>query len=179
MKIYTRTGDSGQTSLLGGARVPKHHLRIAAYGDIDELNATIGFVLSQSPTIEVADILTHVQHRLFDLGSELASPEPERFNLPLITDAHVSLLETSIDTMEAALQPLRNFVLPGGTPAAAALHIARTVCRRAERSTTYMAEHIPLRPVVITYINRLSDYLFVASRYENQKAGYTENIWKP
>jgi cob(I)alamin adenosyltransferase len=179
MKIYTKSGDAGLTGLLGGERVTKNSPRIGAYGDIDELNAAIGIALAAAPAASLLPQLTHIQHQLFSAGSELAAPQPEKFNLPLLLEHEITRLEQWIDDMEAELPQLRNFILPGGSPAAAALHLARTICRRAERSVVALAESASIRPEIIIYLNRLSDYLFVASRYENQKAGTQETVWKP
>lgn len=178
MKIYTRTGDAGQTGLLGGERVQKNHVRIAAYGDLDELNAVLGMALAAGLGTDLAAKLRHIQNSLFNAGSELAAPDPARFNLPLLSVDASGLLENWIDAMDMELPKLQNFILPSGTAAASALHLARTVCRRAERSVVTLSEHATVRPEIIVYLNRLSDFLFTASRYENYKSGYKETVWK-
>jgi len=187
-KIYTRTGDAGTTALGTGERVPKHSPRIAAYGTVDETNAAIGVariqVAASHPTIDA--MLGRIQNDLFDLGADLCAPEtnsagtaPARERLR-VSQAQTARLESEIDLLNADLTPLRSFVLPGGSPAAAALHVARTVCRRAERSmvklTQMPGEHVS--PHALTYINRLSDLLFVASRYVNE-LGKSDVLWVP
>jgi cob(I)alamin adenosyltransferase len=184
-KIYTRTGDAGSTALGSGERVPKHALRIAAYGTVDETNASLGMVrvhLARNDADLDAQIV-RIQNDLFDLGADLCVPDrgakPGHEALR-ITDAQVKRLEEQIDAMNAELKPLRSFVLPGGTPGAAALHVARTVCRRAERLMVELAAQ-PNEPVgapALKYINRLSDYLFVASRYVNDR-GERDVLWVP
>jgi cob(I)alamin adenosyltransferase len=184
-KIYTRTGDAGSTALGSGERVPKHALRIAAYGTVDETNASLGMVrvhLSSGDAVLDAQIV-RIQNDLFDLGADLCVPDrgakPEHEALR-VTDAQVKRLEEEIDAMNSELKPLRSFVLPGGTPGAAALHVARTVCRRAERLMVELAAQ-PNEPVgapALKYINRLSDYLFVASRYVNDR-GERDVLWVP
>jgi cob(I)alamin adenosyltransferase len=185
-RIYTRTGDAGTTALGTGERVPKHAPRIAAYGSVDETNASIGVarlhVAQAYPDVDA--ILGRIQNDLFDLGADLCAPErpgakPERERLR-VSDAQVKRLEDEIDLMNAELAPLRSFVLPGGSPAAAALHVARTVCRRAERAVVELAGD-PGEPVstpALKYINRLSDLLFVASRYVNER-GRRDVLWVP
>jgi cob(I)alamin adenosyltransferase len=183
-KIYTRTGDAGLTALGIGERVPKHSPRIAAYGTVDETNACIGLArlqLAAEPKLDA--MLARVQNDLFDLGADLTAPErqgkPERQRLR-ISDAQVERLEGEIDELNAPLRPLTSFVLPGGSPAAAALHLARTVCRRAERGMVALAsepgEHVSAP--ALKYINRLSDLLFVASRYANDR-GEGDVLWVP
>jgi len=187
-KIYTRTGDAGTTALGTGQRVPKHSPRIAAYGIVDETNAAIGaariHVAASHPGVDA--MLGRIQNDLFDLGADLCAPDtdsagtaPARERLR-VSQAQTVRLESEIDLLNADLTPLRSFVLPGGSPAAAALHIARTVCRRAERSMVELA-HIPgehVSPHALTYINRLSDLLFVASRYVNE-LGRNDVLWVP
>jgi cob(I)alamin adenosyltransferase len=185
-KIYTRTGDAGTTSLGTGERVSKHSLRIAAYGSVDETNATIGVARLQlvDAHANLDAVLARIQNDLFDLGADLCVPEaadasPKRERLR-VSEAQVTRLEDEIDRMNAELEPLRSFVLPGGSPAAAALHVARTVCRRAEREITALAS-APDEPVsqpALKYINRLSDLLFVASRYVNDR-GKSDVLWVP
>ena len=179
MKIYTKTGDLGETSLLGGTRVPKDHLRVAAYGDVDETNAALGAVRALAePKLE--KLLLSVQKDLFAIGAQLADPThkvAEKRAKAAVTSAHVRRLEKAIDGCEETLPPLRSFVLPGGTPAAALLHQARTVCRRAERSVVTLARETDVDKRVIVYLNRLSDLLFVLARAENQRGGLAEDRW--
>lgn len=180
-KIYTRGGDKGQTSLGSGARVPKHDLRVAAYGTVDEANATLGLARLQVADQPDLDALFGViQNDLFDLGADLATPEVEDLGYePLrITPAQVDRLEAEIDRYNADLEPLQSFVLPGGTPAAAYLHLARTVTRRAERDMTLLAEREAVNEAAIRYVNRLSDLLFVLSRWTNDKGG-RDVLWTP
>jgi cob(I)alamin adenosyltransferase len=179
VKIYTKTGDLGETSLLGGARVPKDHLRVAAYGDVDETNAALGAVraLAEGP---LERLLFSVQKDLFALGAQLADPTHKlaaKRAKAAVTAAHVRRLETAIDAREKKLPTLRAFVLPGGTPTAALLHQARTVCRRAERSVVTLARETDVDPRIIVYLNRLSDLLFVLARFENNRAGFAEDRW--
>jgi cob(I)alamin adenosyltransferase len=183
-RIYTRTGDAGTTALGSGERLPKHHLRIAAYGTVDETNATIGLVrLHTGGAPEVDAMLARIQNDLFDLGADLCSPDkgkgPGGARLAIV-DAQVTRLEREIDELNAGLQPLRSFVLPGGSAAAATLHLARTVCRRAERLMVELAAE-PGESVsapALQYVNRLSDFLFVASRHVNDK-GARDVLWVP
>jgi len=180
-RIYTRGGDKGQTSLGDGKRVPKHDLRVAAYGTVDEVNSVIGLVrLSTAAAPEIDAMLSRIQNDLFDLGADLCTPERENPQYPplRIVDAQVDRLESEIDAMNAELAPLKSFVLPGGTPAAAYLHLARTVSRRAERLMTDLAEHEPVGAPALKYINRLSDHLFVLSRHVNDK-GALDVLWVP
>ena len=179
MKIYTKTGDLGETSLLGGTRVPKDHLRVAAYGDLDETNAALGAVraLAEEPPER---LLFSIQKDLFAIGAQLADPSHKvaaKRAKAAVTAAHVRRLEKAIDVREESLPPLRSFVLPGGTPAAALLHQARTVCRRAERSVVTLAREADVDPRIIVYLNRLSDLLFVLARAENHRAGLAEDRW--
>jgi cob(I)alamin adenosyltransferase len=184
-KIYTRTGDAGTTALGSGERVPKHALRIAAYGTVDETNASVGMAraLLGAGHLGLDGKLVRIQNDLFDLGADLCVPDrgkkPEHEPLR-VSDAQVKRLEEEIDEMNAELRPLRSFVLPGGAPGAAALHVARTVCRRAERLMVELAAQ-PDEPVgapALKYINRLSDFLFVASRYVNDR-GKSDVLWVP
>jgi cob(I)alamin adenosyltransferase len=183
-RIYTRTGDGGTTALGSGERRPKHDLRISAYGTVDETNATIGLARLHTGEYPVVDaMLGRIQNDLFDLGADLATPD-RGVALPYeplrVVAAQVDRLEREIDTLNADLDPLRSFVLPGGSPAAAYLHLARTVCRRAERLTTELAA-VPEEPVngeAVRYLNRLSDLLFVASRWVNDKGG-ADVLWVP
>jgi cob(I)alamin adenosyltransferase len=175
-RIYTRGGDQGQTSLSDGRRVAKHDPRVAAYGEVDEANATIGIARLHAPP-EADMMLARIQNDLFDLGADLATPG-EAAGALRIVEAQVSRLEAEIDRMNAELQPLDSFVLPGGTPAAAYLHLARTVTRRAERAITALAASEPVNPAAIKYVNRLSDHLFVLSRWLNDH-GRGDVLWQP
>jgi cob(I)alamin adenosyltransferase len=178
-RIYTRGGDTGQTSLGDGSRVPKHALRVEAYGTVDEANAAIGLARLHASG-EADAMLARIQNDLFDLGADLCTPEREDPPYPplRVVQAQVDRLEREIDAMNAELRPLDSFVLPGGSPAAAHLHLARTVTRRAERLTTALAEQEPVGPAVVKYLNRLSDHLFVASRWLNDK-GHADVLWVP
>jgi cob(I)alamin adenosyltransferase len=180
MKIYTKTGDQGSTSLLGGSRVPKHHLRIESYGTLDELNSYIGLLRDQQPSAEITSQLLEIQDRLFTLGSTLASePGKSKVKIPLIVAEDVTYLEDSIDHMNETLPEMRNFVLPGGHPAVSVCHVARCVCRRAERIIVHLSEESEVAPIVLEYMNRLSDYLFVLSRKLTSDLGAIETPWKP
>lgn len=181
MKLYTKTGDDGETGLFGGARVSKHSARVATYGTVDELNATLGLARTTALPAGVDALLTGVQSELFTLGAELATvPGKERnLGIALLDDDHVARLERAIDDSEAGLAPLKNFVLPGGTTGAAALHFARTVCRRAEREVVALAGAEPVRPVLVVYLNRLSDLLFSLARQVNHVAGVADVPWTP
>jgi cob(I)alamin adenosyltransferase len=179
VKIYTKTGDKGQTGLLGGTRVPKDALRVSAYGDVDEACATIGVVVSQADA-RLAQLLGAIQKDLFAIGARLADPTHKlaaRRAKAAVTAAHVRRLERAIDARERELPTLRAFVLPGGTPAAALLHQARTVVRRAERSVVSLSREAALEPGILVYLNRLSDLLFVLARHENHRAGLVEERW--
>ncbi len=180
MKIYTKTGDEGTTGLFGGTRVPKSSPRIAAYGDIDELNAVLGVVIAHAEQSVVQSTLRMIQNHLFILGAQLASPSTDP-KIERITSAHIDFLERQIDVMTESLPPLKHFILPGGGRTAAHLHLARTVCRRAERNTVYLSS-LPGEPVdnwVMIYINRLSDFLFVFSRLANQLEKLKDIEWIP
>jgi cob(I)alamin adenosyltransferase len=179
MKIYTKTGDTGETGLFRGARVPKHDLRVDAYGNVDELNAWIGALLSEIHEPEIHHQLSTIQHQLFEVGADLATPpqSPDDKNIRITSDL-VQELEKSIDHFEEHLPPLQNFILPGGSKGGALLHYARTVCRRAERSVTRLQAEQSINPEIVRYLNRLSDFLFVAARTENHKAGAPEVLWK-
>jgi cob(I)alamin adenosyltransferase len=181
-RIYTRTGDTGRTALVTGERRPKHDLRIEAYGTVDETNAAIGLARLHT-TGEIDAVLARIQNDLFDLGADLATPAgdtPPAFEPLRVLDAQVDRLEREIDTMNETLSPLRSFVLPGGSPAAAHLHLARTICRRAERLTVALADKPgeAVSPASIKYLNRLSDLLFVASRHVNDN-GAGDVLWVP
>jgi cob(I)alamin adenosyltransferase len=180
MKIYTRTGDGGDTALLGGARVPKDDLRVAACGDVDELNALLGLAAAQGPSPEDAALLHVIQRGLFALGARLADPTQavvSRRQKAGLGQAQVAELERAIDEREASLPPLDAFILPGGAPLGALLHLARTVCRRAERSMVALHHLHPLDPLLLAYANRLSDLLFVMARSANHARGAPEERW--
>lgn len=165
MKIYTRTGDKGQTSLIGGTRVPKHHIRIEAYGTVDELNSWIGVIRDTANNDNINEQLISIQNTLFTIGSHLANdPEKSKMKLPEITEAEVKSLEDAIDAMDAQLEPMKHFVLPGGHIAVSNCHVARCVCRRAERCIIHLSEEFAVEEIIVRYINRLSDYLFTLSR---------------
>ena len=180
MKIYTKTGDKGQTSLIGGTRVPKHHLRIESYGTVDELNSYIGLIRDQQVSEHQQNLLKEIQDRLFTIGSALASdPEKSKMKIPDLHQEDIELLEKEIDTMTADLPELRHFNLPGGSNAVSFCHLARCVCRRAERICVHLSEDSFVDEKVMVYLNRLSDYLFVLSRklcFDNQ---IEENKWIP
>jgi cob(I)alamin adenosyltransferase len=177
MKIYTRTGDNGETGLFGGQRVRKDDLRVQAYGTVDECNAAIGVARASGADPELDAVLAVVQNQLFVLGSDLASPDESPY-IPRVTDEMTAFLEAQIDAMEAELTPLKQFILPGGTPVAAHLHLARTICRRAERVTVTLAAEESVRAEILTYLNRLSDFLFVAARLVNARAGIGDVPWQ-
>jgi cob(I)alamin adenosyltransferase len=180
-RIYTRTGDDGTTALGSGERRKKYDLRIACYGTVDETNAAIGVArLHTANDAEMDPMLGRIQNDLFDLGADLCSPAPQAEKGLTVTEAQVTRLEAEIDRLNAGLSPLRSFVLPGGAPAAAHLHIARTVCRRAERLMVELADKPgeEVSAAAVKYVNRLSDFLFVASRYVNQK-GAGDILWVP
>lgn len=179
MKIYTRTGDDGTTGLIGGSRVRKSDARLDCYGTLDELNASLGLAMVVAPQA-IASLLQFIQGELFVLGAHLATPEPGKHpSLPPLDDAMPARLEMEIDTAEQSLPPLRNFILPGGCECAARLHLSRTICRRAERLIVDFAMDIPTPVVVLTYLNRLSDWLFVHSRLANHLAGIPDIPWHP
>lgn len=178
-KVYTKTGDKGDTSLGGGQRVPKDSLRIEAYGTVDELNSYIGVALSSGLNSEIEKELKIIQNELFHLGSDLCFTEEDKikFSIPLIQEIHVTKLEKIMDKYSEELSPLENFILPGGTVGASHLHVARTICRRAERETITLSKNEGIGEFVIKYLNRLSDTLFVMARYENFKKNYTDIYW--
>ncbi len=181
-KIYTRTGDTGKTSLIGGTKVPKSHIRIESYGTVDELNSYIGLCNDLIKDVRINSILKEVQDRLFTIGSSLAcDPDKEPLmKIPDLTADDISFLETDIDKMMGELPPMKSFVLPGGHPAVSTLHIARCVCRRAERICVQMQEEdIFIEPLVIKYLNRLSDHLFALSRYTAHLLNVQEMPWVP
>ena len=181
MRIYTRTGDQGDTGLFGGGRVSKDHPRVEAYGDIDELNAVLGLARSLELMPRIDEVVVPVQRDLFSLGALLATPQPDRMKQQLekarIDEARIEQLERAIDHGEEELEPLRAFILPGGTPKSAALHVARTVCRRAERRVIALQRETDVPQIVIKYLNRLSDLLFVLARVANRRAGAGEVTW--
>jgi cob(I)alamin adenosyltransferase len=181
LKIYTRTGDGGETGLFGGGRVPKDHARVDAYGDVDELNAFLGMVRSVEPMARVDDIIVPVQRDLFAIGALLATPDREKMSEHLskarVGDDRINELEQAIDRGEAELEPLKAFIVPGGTPKAASLHVARTVCRRAERRIVALTRDEDIPAIVVTYMNRLSDLLFVLARVADRRDGGQEVTW--
>lgn len=180
MKIYTKTGDLGTTALFGGRRVSKADLRIDTYGTVDELNSYIGLVRDQPVNAVRKSVLEQVQDRLFTIGSILATePGNTKVKIPSLHEADIQFLEKEIDDMDAALPPMRFFVLPGGHTAVSFCHVARTVCRRAERLTIALHEQEPVSPSVIQYLNRLSDYLFVLARKMSHELGAEETPWHP
>lgn len=180
MKIYTKTGDAGTTSLFGGERVRKDALRIAAYGTVDELNAFTGFAAASCGNPAIGEYLNEIQQVLFVLGSDLATPLDEaNAKVPRVEERHVAWLERGIDALEAHLEPIRFFILPGGSDTAARLHLCRTVCRRAERETVALAAADRINPVDVQYLNRLSDFFFVLSRFANHADGAEEIRWIP
>jgi cob(I)alamin adenosyltransferase len=179
MKIYTKTGDQGETSLFSGGRVRKDHLRVEAYGTVDEMNSIIGTARAHEPAPEVDVFLERVQNQLFQLGSDLATPMDAQAEwIVRVDEASVTWLEEQIDSMTAQLEPLKNFVLPGGTLSAGHIHIARTVCRRAERLVVSLAHHEEIGDFVLPYLNRLSDALFTLARYENKLRDINEAKWQ-
>ncbi len=182
MKIYTRTGDEGDTALFGGGRVAKHHVRVEAYGTVDELNAVVGWCASQVSDAVIRQRLETLQHDLFSIGSELATPPAREGRVrpltPPLPEARVGEMERWIDAADSELDELRAFILPAGAPGAAALHVARTVCRRAERAAVRLRDAEPVDGVVIKYLNRLSDLLFTLARLENHRVGMGDLEWR-
>ncbi|HEX6223813.1 MAG TPA: cob(I)yrinic acid a,c-diamide adenosyltransferase [Chryseolinea sp.] len=180
MKIYTKTGDQGTTALFGGKRVSKSDLRIDAYGTVDELNSFIGLVRDQEVNQKRKDELIQIQNTLFIIGAVLATePGNVKVKVPALSEGQIHFLEKEIDVMEAELQPLRSFILPGGHTSISLCHVARTVCRRAERISTALHEQEQVDKLVLKYLNRLSDYLFVLSRKMSHELGVDEIPWKP
>lgn len=180
MKIYTKTGDKGYTSLIGGTRVPKHHLRIESYGTVDELNSYIGLIRDQQISEYDKDVLKQIQDRLFTIGSSLAAdPEKSRMVIPDLHFEDIELLEKEMDRMNETLPELRHFILPGGSNAISYCHIARCVCRRAERLSVHLAEESTVDEKVNIYLNRLSDYLFTLARMIGYVDNIPENQWIP
>jgi cob(I)alamin adenosyltransferase len=181
MKIYTKSGDAGDTGLFGGPRVPKDDARVEAYGAVDELNAALGVARARGGDADLDALLAAVQDQLFAVGAELATPPgaKARSALPPIDAAWTAALERAVDRFEEDLAPLRQFVLPGGAPLAAELHRARCICRRAERRVVALHHGSPVAAEVLAYLNRLSDFLFVAARVANHRAGVAETLWNP
>ena len=182
VKIYTKTGDSGETGLMGGGRVPKDHIRVASYGDVDETNAAIGMVRATPPSKLGDQLLAGIQRDLFTIGGALATPRPQRLKQKqrdkvVVSELRVAALERAIDQAEKELAPLRAFVLPGGTLKAAAFHLARTACRRAERAVVRLSHEEAVPGEIIVYLNRLSDLLFVLARLANQRARKKDVTW--
>lgn len=180
MKIYTKTGDKGTTALVGGTRLSKAHIRIEAYGTVDELNSYIGLLGDQPVNQQRRELLNEIQDRLFTMGSHLASePEQTKRILPDLFDQDITLLEEEMDKIDALVPPLKSFILPGGHQSVSFGHVARTVCRRAERSVIHLQEQEPVEEIVIKYLNRLSDYLFMLCRAMAHELGIEEISWKP
>ena len=180
MKIYTKKGDKGETGLLGGTRVAKSHIRIESYGTVDELNSWLGLIRDQEMDIHTKQILIHIQDRLFTIGSHLASdPSKKGIKVPDIKEEGITLLEEEIDKMNEALPEMKNFVLPGGHTTISYCHIARCVCRRAERNVVHLSSKEKVEDIVIKYLNRLSDYLLVLARKFSHDLNAEEIPWKP
>lgn len=179
MKIYTKTGDQGETSLFGGKRLPKNHIRIEAYGTVDELNSWIGLVRDSTAAETTRILLKEIQDRLFTIGSNLASDPDKEMIVPDIKEGDIERLERAMDAMNEDLPPLKNFILPGGDTAVSHCHVARCVCRRAERAVVALQQNEPVEAIVIRYLNRLSDYLFVLARKTAQELGAEEVTWQP
>src|SRR4051812_28646875 len=181
MKIYTRTGDSGETALFGGGRVPKDHPRVAAYGDVDELNSVLGFARAMEPMPRIDDVLLPIQRDLLAIGALLATPNPEKMREQLtkarVDAARITELEHAIDAGDLEIEPLKAFIIPGGTRKAAILHVSRTVCRRAERSVVALQETEAIPELAIIYLNRLSDLLFTLARVASKLGGGVEETW--
>ncbi len=178
-KIYTKTGDKGQTSLFGGQRLPKHHIRIESYGTVDELNSYVGLVRDHVIDDKIREVLKEIQDRLFTIGSNLASDPSKNMSTPDVIDTDVELLEKEMDRMNEELPDLKNFILPGGHPSVSFCHVTRCVCRRAERLVVALDETEGVPPILIQYLNRLSDYLFVLGRQMAKELGATEVTWHP
>lgn len=179
-KIYTKTGDLGETSLIGGVRVSKSHIRIESYGTVDELNSYLGLIKDQLSEIETSDLIYEIQDRLFTIGSVLASdPERSKMKIPDLHETDVVVLENAIDKMNEVLPELKSFVLPGGNILASHCHVSRCICRRAERLVVLLAQNAPVPELIVTYLNRLSDYLFVLARYIVFKNNCIEVAWRP
>lgn len=180
MKIYTKTGDQGTTSLLGGTRVPKHHIKIESYGTVDELNSWLGILRDSAKNLSEVETLLVIQERLFTIGSHLAvEPSKNNIKIPEIFTDDVLLLEHKMNEMEKSLEPMKFFVLPGGHQIVSFCHVARCVCRRAERNIIHLTESENVNPLILQYLNRLSDYLFVLSRKWSVELNAQEIPWKP
>ena len=182
MKLYTKRGDGGQTDLFGGQSTSKHALRVEGYGCVDELNAALGLALAACADDALGAVIRELQARLFELGADLATPRPveggeDKAAIPRIAPEHAAALERQIDALDATLEPMRHFILPGGSELAARLHVARTVCRRAERRVVALAEGEDVGPAVVVYLNRLGDLLFVMARQANKLAGVADVPW--
>ena len=180
-KIYTKTGDNGETSLIGGKRIKKNNIRLHAYGEIDELNSLLGVCISHTKEQEIKEILQNIQHDLFTIGTELATPSEAKTiieKITLISEKDITKIEKWIDQYDKKIPPLNNFILPGGTIQAAHCHQARTVCRRVERTSIHLHEQEPINPQLIKYLNRLSDLLFTIARYLNHHNNHPETTWK-
>jgi cob(I)alamin adenosyltransferase len=180
MKIYTKTGDDGETGLFGGPRIAKDAPRIEAYGTVDELNSVLGMVRAELAPGDIDELVARIQNELFELGAQLATPDPAAHRTALLGSRQIEALESAIDRYEAGLEPLKQFVLPGGTSAAAHLHLARAVCRRAERRVVTLSHEssAPVARETIVYLNRLSDLLFVLARSVNRQAGRGDEPWQ-
>lgn len=181
MKIYTKTGDKGETGLFGGKRVQKSSIRITAYGTIDELNAALGLALCYIQNEKVKTIVQKLQHQLFVVGADLATPleiESKNISIPRVSAEEIKVAETAIDSFEKELEPLQYFILPGGSKAAAQLHVARTICRRAEREVVLLAQQEEINQNIVIFTNRISDLLFVLSRIENKTSGIPDQKWE-
>lgn len=182
MKIYTKTGDKGETSLFGGERVQKNNQRINAYGTIDELNAFIGFAITEIKSSEIKEVLLDLQNKLFTVGSDLATPDTEKnkkLDISRTQKEFIDKAESDIDKFNGQLEELRNFILPGGSKGSAILHICRTICRRAEREVVALKNSEKVNENIIVFLNRISDLFFVLSRYENKVSNQPDTIWKP
>lgn len=180
MKVYTKRGDKGTTGLLGGTRVPKHHVRIDAYGNVDELNSHVGLIRDLLKNTEYVDVLLRIQDRLFTIGSNLAL-DPEKIGkieIPQIEDQDIEFLENEIDRMEATLEPVKYFVLPGGHPTVSEIHITRCICRRAERGVSLLSEESTVPDIILRYLNRMSDYFYMLSRKATSILGAEEIPWR-
>jgi cob(I)alamin adenosyltransferase len=179
-KIYTKTGDKGETSLIGGVRVPKYHLRIESYGTVDELNSYIGLIIDSLQNSDVSNSLFEIQDRLFTVGSVLASdPATSKMKIPDLHESDIEFLENEMDKMDLTLPELKNFILPGGNISASYCHVARCVCRRAERIVVLLSSESEVPEIIVRYLNRLSDYLFMLSRKIVHDAGAKEIAWRP
>ena len=178
-KIYTKTGDTGETALFGGRRLPKSHLRIESYGTVDELNSYLGLIRDIVEDAHISSLLKEIQDRLFAVGANLATDPSKNLSTPDVKLEDIQVLEQEIDQMEEVLPPLKNFILPGGHPTVSWCHVARCVCRRAERHVVALNLEEPVEPLVLKYLNRLSDFLFVLSRKIGHDLGAEEVIWKP